>query len=680
MRTTLFLAAMLFACGGTTPKPTAPPTTTAPDGTTVADPVVTPSTPAAPPRTLVADETITTRSGATFTAAAGWQLREGVDLLTLDAPERDLSVTYVELEAASGRDAITAAWQLIRPGFALAVAQADDVPGRDGWDAMTQLSYAAPAAEQRTVIAAALGKGTLWRVYILDGKNAALSRRGAQAGSMIESLKAPGVTQESWAGKPANQLDATRLAAIDAFVEEALRTSDLPGAALAIVQGGKVIHERGYGVRERGKPGKIGPHTLFLTGSTGKSLVTLMMARAVDAKRFAWDTPVTTLLPSFALASAEVTQALTVRHTVCACTGMPRQDLEMFFGYLGVTAEQRIAQMKTMAPTTGFGETFQYSNFLVMAGGYAAAHALYPKLGLGAAFDKAMHEQVWKPLAMKDTTYDFKRAAKADHATPHARDLAGAVTAFPVGAEAWVSSVRPAGGQWSSVHDYARVLLLELGNGVLDGKRVVSEANLLERRKPQVKITDTQSYAMGLVVGTTSDVPIVTHNGGTIGFSTDYLWLPEHGVGLVVVTNTGGAGAFLNAVTRKAMEELFDATPRAADDLAQANARRARSVTEAVAQLAPAVDAAWFAPWVGAYTSPSLGRITLRQDGAHVVLDAGAWAMTLGQKTSGEGVRSLETTSVPFSGFEVFPEERNGRRVIVLRDEQLEYVFEPVAK
>ena len=128
------------------------------------------------------------------------------------------------------------------------------------------------------------------------------------------------------------------------------------------------------------------------------------------------------------------------------------------------------------------------------------------------------------------------------------------------------------------------------------------------------------------------------------------------------------------------MEELFDATPRAADDLAQANARRARSVTEAVAQLAPAVDAAWFAPWVGAYTSPSLGRITLRQDGAHVVLDAGAWAMTLGQKTSGEGVRSLETTSVPFSGFEVFPEERNGRRVIMLRDEQLEYVFEPVAK
>ena len=670
----------MFACGGSTPKPAAPPTTTAPDDTTAVEPGTTAPTSAVPPRTLAADETITTRTGATFTASVGWQLRESAELLALDAPEGDLTVSYVEVEAANGRDAITAAWSKIRPGFALAVGQADDVPGRDGWDAMTQVTYVAPAAEQRAVIAAALGKGSLWRVYVLDGKVAALSRRGAQAGAMIESLKAPGVTQESWAGTSANRLDATRLAAIDAFVDAALGTAGLPGAALAIVQDGKVIHERGYGVRERGKPAKVGPHTLFLTGSTGKSLVTLMMARAVDAKRFAWDTPVTTLLPSFALADADVTKALTVRHTVCACTGMPRQDLEMFFGYTGVTPETRIAQMKAMKPTTGFGETFQYSNFLVMAGGYAAAHALYPKLGLGAAFDKAMQEQVWKPLGMKDTTYDFKRAGKADHATPHARDLAGTVTAVPIGSETWVSSVRPAGGQWSSVHDYARVLLLELGNGVLDGKRVVSEANLLKRRKPQVKITDTQSYAMGLVVGTATGVPIVTHNGGTIGFSTDYLWLPEHGVGLVVVTNTGGAGAFLNAVTRKVLEELFDGTPRAADDLAQSVARASRGATEAKAQLAPAVDAAWFGPWVGTYASPTLGRIAMRLDGDHAVLDAGAWTMDLGQKTSGEGVRSLEATGVPFAGFEVFPEERDGRKVIVLRDEQLEYVFEPATK
>lgn len=678
MRRTLLVAALMVACGGGTPKPAATPTTPPPsDGTAAVEPV---AKPAAAPRTLVADETITSASGATFTASSGWQLLASDGAVTLTAPEGDLTVTYLEVEAASGRAAIDAAWKKLRPGFALAVAQADDAPGRDGWDAMAQLTYIAPASEQRAVIAAALGKGTLWRVYLLDGKVAALSRRGAQAGAMIESLKAPGVVQESWAGKSANKLDAARLATIDAFVEASLATAGLPGAALAIVQDGKVIHERGYGVRELGKPAKVGPHTLFLTGSTGKSLVTLMMARAVDAKKFAWDTPVTKLLPGFALASAEVTSALTVRHTVCACTGMPRQDLEMFFNYAGVTPEQRIAQMKTMAPTTAFGETFQYSNFLVMAGGYAAAHALYPKLGLGQGFDKAMQEQVWKPLGMKDTTYDFKRAGKADHATPHARDLAGTVTAFPITAETWVSSVRPAGGQWSSVHDYARVLLLELGGGVLDGKRVVSEANLLERRKPQVKITDTQSYAMGLVVGSIAGVPIVTHNGGTTGFSTDYLWLPEHGVGVVVVTNTGGAGAFLNAVTRKVFEELFDATPRAAGDLAEAVARRVRGSAEAVAQLAPAVDAAWLAPWLGAYTSPTLGAISLRQDGDHAVLDAGAWVMALGQQTGGDGVRRLEATGVPFAGFEVFPEERDGRRVLVMRDEQLEYVFERAAK
>jgi hypothetical protein len=54
--------------------------------------------------------------------------------------------------------------------------------------------------------------------------------------------------------------------------------------------------------------------------------------------------------------------------------------------------------------------------------------------------------------------------------------------------------------------------------------------------------------------------------------------------------------------------------------------------------------------------------------------------MKLGQKTGADGARSLQATSVPFAGFEVFPQERDGRRVIVLRDEQLEYVFELAAK
>jgi len=637
---------------------------------------------AAPPagaRVLAKDETFTSASGATFVVAMGWSVAQAEGMFTITGPEGDVTMTYLEVEAPDGKVAIEKGWERARPGFALTTAQTDAVPGRDGWDAMTQIVYATPAAEKRLVIAAALGKGKTWRVFLLDGATAAVSRRGAQLGTTIASLKAPGVKAESWAGQKAHVLDAERLAQIDAFVEKAMAATGVPGAAMAIVQGGKVVHERGYGVRELGKKAKVGPHTLFLTGSTGKSLVTLMMARGVDAGVFTWDTPVTQILPSFRLGDAEVTRSLLVHHMVCACTGMPRQDMEMLFEYEGVTPEMRMDAMKSMSPTTRFGEVFQYSNFLVMSGGYIAGHAFYPELKLGAAFDQAMQKQVFDPLGMKDTTYDFKRTARVDHATPHGRDASGEVKALPLGFETWVSTVRPAGGQWSSVHDYTRVLLLELSKGKLDGTQVVSEANLMARRKPQVKISEELSYGLGLVVGTMNGVPVVTHDGGTAGFATDYFWLPDHDVGVVIVSNIG-EGTFMGTVRRKVLELLFDAEAHADEDLAHEVETRNTRTAELMALLQPKIDPAWTGPLAGAWSNPQLGKVEVQVKGAVITVDAGEWRVPAMEKVAKDGTRSLALTGAPAVGIELVPEEREGKRVLVLRDEQKEYVFEKVGK
>ena len=63
-----------------------------------------------------------------------------------------------------------------------------------------------------------------------------------------------------------------------------------------------------------------------------------------------------------------------------------------------------------------------------------------------------------------------------------------------------MESVRPAGGAWSNVDDMARYMMTELNGGVtVEGKRVILEKNLLARREPQIKITDTLSYGLGLM-------------------------------------------------------------------------------------------------------------------------------------------------------------------------------------
>src|SRR5204863_251310 len=82
-----------------------------------------------------------------------------------------------------------------------------------------------------------------------------------------------------------------------------------------------------------------------------------------------------------------------------------------------------LATFGTMQPTSKFGEMFQYSNPMAAAAGFIAGHVLYPDLELGAAYDRAMQSNVFDPLGMTSTTFDFKRALAGDHAMPHAPDV-----------------------------------------------------------------------------------------------------------------------------------------------------------------------------------------------------------------------------------------------------------------
>src|SRR5665811_1281035 len=98
----------------------------------------------------------------------------------------------------------------------------------------------------------------------------------------------------------------------------------------------------------------------------------------------------------------------------------------------GSTPESVMKSLGTMVPTSKFGELFQYSNLMAAAGGYAGGHVAYPKLELGAAYDKAMQTLVFDPLGMKSTTFDFAKALRGNHAVPHGLDIDGEAARAPM--------------------------------------------------------------------------------------------------------------------------------------------------------------------------------------------------------------------------------------------------------
>ena len=610
---------------------------------------------------LAADTPVTTASGAAFEAPKGWFMTTRDGLTTLEAPEHDVTVSLVAIQEPEAQKAIALAWKRVDPAFARKVKQTTMPPAKDGWDGITQNAYEMGGLEKRSVIALALRKGNTQHVALIDGANAGLERRGAQLGTIVSTFHAPGVKEESFAGKTARPLDT---ASLEAFLADALGKTKVPGLAIAVVQKGKVVYEKGFGP-------DIGPETLFMIGSTTKSLTTLMMAKLVDEGKIGWDTPVTDVLPTFALGDPSMTKQLRMRHTVCACTGLPRQDIEFFFEYAGRTPEQRIEAMRTMKPTTGFGETFQYSNTMVAAGGFVAAHAAEPKLALGPAYDATMQSRVFGPLGMTSTTLDFAVAKTRPHAMPNAEDLSLAYGPFPLADEEGVVAVRPAGAAWSNVRDMSRWMLLELGHG----PAIVSDENLKKRREPQVKITDKLAYGLGLFVENDHGVKVVHHGGNNLGFTSDTFFLPDHDVGVVVLTNGGGSANLVRKVLRRrVLELLFDGKPEAAQTLAFGLDRGRESAAKARAKVMAEPGAEWAGTFAGTWQNASLGKVALRVDGSHGMLDTGEWQSAFGRETEEDGTVRLVHRDRPWAGFSFLPGK--DARTLTLEMAQQTYVFE----
>ncbi|WNG37007.1 beta-lactamase family protein [Archangium violaceum] len=637
----------------------------------------TPQASAARARKLEAATPMRTASSSPFTVSAGWYVTEEHGRLLLEDPERELRITLLEVPGASAERALAEAWKQTRPDFALPVKLSAHPPVQDGWDELIQNTYDTPPREARVVAGFARRKGDTNYVILLDGSDAAMERRGAQAAQVLLGFKSARLAEESFASKTPLPLTAERLQTLESFVEQARQTMKIPGVALAVVQGNRVVYEKGFGVRELGGSKPVTPETLFLIGSTTKSLTTLMMARLVDEGRFGWDTPATQLLPDFALGDPEMTKKLTVQNTVCACTGMPRQDMEMIFESAGFTGEQRIAEMRQMKPTTGIGETYQYSNPMVTAGGYMAAHAAEPKLPLGQAYDRVMQTRVFDALGMKATTFDFARARKQEHASPHGMNFAFDYRVLPLSTEEALIPVRPAGGAWSNVRDMARYVMLELSKGrTPEGKPFVSEANLLARREPQVKINDTMSYGLGLMVGEIHGARVIHHGGNTLGFSSDLFFLPEANVGVVLLTNVQGDGPFRNAVRRKFLEVLFDGQDLAQAKLDFALKNRQEAFAKGVVGLHEQPDMDWIKPLTGSWSNRGLGRVTLHIEGSRAMFDAGEWRSAVGEKRETDGSRRLILLDPPMAGLDLLVQQEAGRTTLVLELPQQRYVFE----
>lgn len=489
---------------------------------------------------------------------------------------------------------------------------------------------------------------------------------------MASGLACAPALAESFAGRKAHVLDAARLKTLTDFIETSRQALEVPGISVGIVQDGKTVFAGGFGVREVGKPEKVDADTLYLVASNTKPLTTLMLAKLVDEGRLTWETPVAALEPRFRLADAQTTDKIQVRHLLCACTGLPYRNLDWELAPPNAPATLAFDILARMRPAGTFGSTYSYSNPIAAAGGFVGGHVAYPELELGAAYDKAMDTRVFGPLGMTRTTFDFDKAMQGNYARAYGVNPLGQLVAVDPARNRQMHAVRPTGGAWSNVNDLLAYVRMELAGGKLgDGSRYISEAALKARSDAQVSTGAQSWYGMGLDTNVSSGTTVRYHGGRLYGFRGDTIWLPEHGVGVVILMNASTGNVLMEALPRKLLEVLFDGEPKADAMVAAAVAtdqQRREASRQAVRYPA---DGAGLAQ---RYRNDVLGDLTVATTDGQTLFQFAAWKTPVASRTMPDGAAAF----VAMAASPTFPfvaGEADGRRTLTIREGQNAFTF-----
>ena len=192
--------------------------------------------------------------------------------------------------------------------------------------------------------------------------------------------------------------DAAQLAEFDAFVEGVRKQFEVPGIAVAIVQDGKIVMERGYGVRELGKPAKVDEHTMFAIASNTKAFTAAALNMLQDEGKLATTDRVIDHLPWFRMSDAYVTREMRIRDLLSHRSGLSLGAGDLLYWPTTTYTTREVAErLKDVPLTGGFREQYAYDNIL-----FGVAQ-LVVEAASGQSFKQFLSSRVFQPLGMTET-------------------------------------------------------------------------------------------------------------------------------------------------------------------------------------------------------------------------------------------------------------------------------------
>jgi CubicO group peptidase (beta-lactamase class C family) len=428
------------------------------------------------------------------------------------------------------------------------------------------------------------------------------------------------------AGDVRDDAVASALPRLQAYIEEAIDAGLVPGLSVAVVYKDEVVFLEGFGVREVGKPEKVDADTVFQIASLSKPLASTVVAAIVSQGTVSWDSRMAEIDPDFQLYEAYPSAQVTIRDLFSHTSGLPGlagDDLEA----MGFDRDTILERLRLVPPLSSFRSAYSYSNFGLTAGAQAAAQAA------GMSWEEASQVLLYEPLGMTESSSlhaDFLE--QENRAVLHAwHDDAWQALALRQ-----PDAQSPAGGVSSNARDLAQWMRLQLGDGMIDGRRLIDPAALAQTHTPVIergihRVTGLPSfYALGWNISYGPRGPIWAHAGAfSTGARTVANLLPQDELGIVVISNAFPTG-MPEAISNTFFDLVFEG--EATRDWATAwnglyGSMFGPAMAEAIAFYGtpPAAPAAAFPSdaYVGTYANAYAGEAIVREEAGGLTLSYG---------------------------------------------------------
>lgn len=372
-------------------------------------------------------------------------------------------------------------------------------------------------------------------------------RLAASAAAMIVAF--------SFAAAAQNSVDITKVTHdLEPEIRRMLIEGNIPSASVALVVGDKIVWQSAYGEANLRTRTPATPETVYLIGSTFKTMSTVALLQLMDQGKFKLDDPVSKYL-DFTIPGDDPKNPVTFRHLLTHTSG-----LEGDFGAVPVWTNAPVmpldewvrTKLKVAHPVM---TKVEYSNAAFTLVGY-----LVEKIS-GVPYTKYMQEHVWTPLEMTDTAFDPTPSMDERLSVPYVVDRE---TGRQKPATRIRAAVFPAGITYGTIHDQSNWLIANLNGGMFKGKRVISEATLDQMMTLQfdqfkggiegIWGNETAGFGLTWWTQTRDGDRYFAHSGSLSGYTAFLLGNRDRKFGFAILTNGNRAHPHLFKLADRAMD------------------------------------------------------------------------------------------------------------------------------